>query len=105
MALIGWGLHRENKRRDALPETEEEESYIDEVQADGTIISKKLDMAFADLTDRQNLSESFSSRCDAFPFLSREQTTIDRVLSSSSSPSLQSSDTVSRSIRLLSFWV
>lgn len=58
MAMIGYGLHRENKRRDALPEMEEEESYIDEVQADGTVISKKLDMAFADLTDKQNLSES-----------------------------------------------
>ncbi|KAL7413287.1 MFS general substrate transporter [Mrakia frigida] len=55
MVMIGYGLHRENVRRDALPEMEEEESYIDEVQADGTVVSRKLDMAFADLTDRQNL--------------------------------------------------
>lgn len=56
MIGIGLGLHKENKRRDALPVQEDEDTYIDEVQADGTTVSKKLDLAFADLTDRQNLS-------------------------------------------------
>ena len=55
MIGIGLGLHKENKRRDALPVEEDEDIYIDEVLADGTTVSKKLDLAFADLTDRQNL--------------------------------------------------
>lgn len=57
MIAIGLGLHKENKRRDALPDQgdDAEDTYIDEVLADGTTVSKKLDLAFADLTDRENL--------------------------------------------------
>lgn len=56
MLLIAHFLHKENKRRDALPESEMD-SWIDEVQADGSVVLKKIDLAFADMTDRKNLSE------------------------------------------------
>jgi ACS family allantoate permease-like MFS transporter len=47
MLAIGWGLRKENLRREALPNGGHDESfgYIDEVQADGTVVSKKVDIA------------------------------------------------------------
>lgn len=58
MLAIAWGLRRENRRRDALPNRGHGDGFgfIDEVQGDGTVVSKKVPIQFLDLTDRQDLS-------------------------------------------------
>ncbi|CED84805.1 Permease of the major facilitator superfamily [Phaffia rhodozyma] len=57
MLCIAYFLQKENRRRDTLPESEvaSQDNYMDEIQTDGTVISKKVDLGFMDLTDRQNL--------------------------------------------------
>jgi len=57
---IRWALSRENKRRDELQANsssdEEEYGYIDEYLEDGTKVTHKIEKAFLDLTDKENLS-------------------------------------------------
>ncbi|KAI0807659.1 MFS general substrate transporter [Fomes fomentarius] len=48
-------LARENARREKEgPDTRYEDVYIEEKQSDGTVVEKKVDKAFLDLTDIQN---------------------------------------------------
>lgn len=55
LMTIAFFLRKENRRRDAFSENQvEDHGYIDEVQADGTVINKTIDVAFMDLTDREN---------------------------------------------------
>jgi len=57
---IRWALSKENKRRDLLQaessSDEDEYGYIDEYMEDGTKVTHKIEKAFLDLTDKENLS-------------------------------------------------
>lgn len=58
--FIGWYFRRMNIQRDKLAAEGAIDSdpfgYIDEVQEDGTVITQKVDKAFMDLTDKQNMA-------------------------------------------------
>ncbi|KAJ9119805.1 hypothetical protein QFC24_005518 [Naganishia onofrii] len=60
LLAIRWRLAYENKQRDILQAEsgtdEDDYGYIDEVLEDGTTVTHKVDKAFMDLTDKQNLS-------------------------------------------------
>jgi hypothetical protein len=60
LLAIRWRLAYENKQRDMLQAEsgtdEDDYGYIDEVLEDGTTVTHKVDKAFMDLTDKQNLS-------------------------------------------------
>jgi hypothetical protein len=54
MPVMAYFLRKENRRRDALPNRGHGDDFgsIDEVQPDGTVISKRVPIEFCDLTDR-----------------------------------------------------
>ncbi|KAJ9098067.1 hypothetical protein QFC19_006502 [Naganishia cerealis] len=60
MLGIRWRLEFENKQRDKLQAEsgtdDDDYGYVDEILEDGTKVTHKIDKAFMDLTDKQNLS-------------------------------------------------
>lgn len=57
LIVVWYFLKRENARRDALPASPDQGfGFVDEVQEDGFIVARKVDLSFLDVTDRKNPS-------------------------------------------------
>lgn len=55
LLLQRYILNKENKKRDAeLPDNQYDDVWVKVADADGTTVEKKVDVAFLDLTDKQN---------------------------------------------------